>query len=361
MKEVRRITTLLVFILSLAVLLPVNCQLTPTEIDQLVEEAMEKFTVAGVAVGIVKDGEIVHAKGYGVKSVETGETVNEHTSFAIASNSKAFTSTALALLVEEGKLSWQDKVVDHIPEFKMYNDYVTQNFNIQDLLTHRSGLGLGAGDLQKWPSGSDFTISDMLSNFQYFEPVSAFRTKYDYDNILYLVAGELIKRISGMPWEDFVKTRIMDPLEMDHSFTLPPGLVDSDNLASPHMAENGVLKIIPYYELDPEKINGAAGGVLSNVDDLCRWMLVHLNGGKYGENLEKELFSEASHLEMWKIHTTIPVRPNERYHPHFSGYGLGWRLSDIREMSVSHTGDLSGHAFKNHHDSRSESGCGGAD
>ena len=154
---------------------------------------MEKFTVAGVAVGIVKDGEIIFARGYGVKSVDTSEKVDEHTSFAIASNSKAFTSTALALLVEEGKLSWQDRVMDHIPEFKMYNDYVTQNFNIQDLLTHRSGLGLGAGDLQKWPSGSDFTIDDMLINFQHFEPVSAFRTKYDYDNILYLVAGEVIK------------------------------------------------------------------------------------------------------------------------------------------------------------------------
>jgi len=234
-------------------------------------------------------------------------------------------------------------VVDHIPEFRMYNEYVTQNFNIQDLLTHRSGLGLGAGDLQKWPAGSDFTMEDLLTNFQYFEPVSAFRTKYDYDNILYLVAGEVIKRVSGMPWEEFVKTRIMDPLGMTHSFTLPPGMVDADNLASPHLAENGALRVIPYYELDPKKINGAAGGVLSNAEDLCRWMLVHLNGGRYGSRLENQLFSQASHLEMWKIHTAIPVRPDERYHPHFSGYGLGWRLSDLRGMmSVSHTGDLAG-------------------
>ncbi len=341
--KVKGIRVLMLAMYYLAILLPVYSQLTPTEVDQLVEDAMEKFTVAGVAVGIVKDGEIVHSKGYGVKSVETGEKVNEHTAFAIASNSKAFTSAALAILVEEGKLSWLDKVVDHIPEFKMYNDYVTQNFNIQDLLTHRSGLGLGAGDLQKWPSGSDFTIEDMLTNFQHFEPVSAFRTKYDYDNILYLVAGELIKRVCGMPWEVFVKTQIMDALEMDYSYTLPPGMVDSDNLASPHMAENGILKIIPYYELDPKKINGAAGGVLSNVDDLCHWMLVHLNGGKYGDKLEKQLFSASSHHEMWKIHTTMPVRPNNRYQTHYSGYGLGWRLSDLNgKMSVSHTGDLAG-------------------
>ena len=134
----RQLTLLLVF----SIVFPVWGQLTSSEIDRLVEDAMEKFAVAGVAVGIVKDGEIIHAKGYGLKSVETGERVDEHTSFAIASNSKAFTSAALAILVEEGLLSWQDRVIDHIPEFKMYNDYVTQNFNIQDLLTHRSGLGL---------------------------------------------------------------------------------------------------------------------------------------------------------------------------------------------------------------------------
>ncbi len=318
-------------------------QITSWEVDSLVEDAMTKFNVAGVAVGIVKDGEIVHARGYGVKSVDTNEKVNEHTSFAIASNSKAFTTTALALLVEEGKLSWQDRVIDHIPEFKMYNDYVTQNFIIQDLLTHRSGLGLGAGDLQKWPSGSDFTIADMLSNFQYFEPVSAFRTKYDYDNILYLVAGEVIKRVSGMSWEDFVKMRIMDPLNMDHSSTLPPGISGLNNLATPHLAVNGVLRTIPYYELDPGKINGAAGGVLSNADDLCRWMLVHLSNGRYGENLENQLFTEATHQEMWKIHTTMEISSNPRYNSHFAGYGLGWRLTDLNGyMSVSHTGSLAG-------------------
>jgi len=332
-------TLLLVFTL----VFPAWGQLTSSEIDRLVEDAMEKFTVAGVAVGIVKDGEIIHAKGYGLKSVDTGEKVNENTSFAIASNSKAFTSAALAILVEEGLLSWQDRVIDHIPEFKMYNDYVTRNFNIQDLLTHRSGLGLGAGDLQKWPAGSDFTIADMLTNFQYFEPVSTFRTKYDYDNILYLVAGELIKRVSGMPWEVFVLTRIIEPLGMDNSFTLSPSMVDSDNLASPHLAEDGKLKTIPHYELDPKKTNGAAGGVLSNANDLCHWMLVHLNGGKYGANLENQLFSAASQHEMWTIHTTIPVKPNSRYNPHFYGYGLGWRLGDMDgQFSVSHTGDLSG-------------------
>jgi len=330
-------------LLLVLIMVPTWGQLSITEIDKLVEDAMQKFTVAGVAVGVVKDGEIIHAKGYGLKSVETGEKVNEHTSFAIASNTKAFTSAALAILVEEGHLSWQDRVIDHIPEFKMYNDYVTQNFNIQDLLTHRSGLGLGAGDLQFWPSGSDFTMADLLTNFQYFEPTSAFRTKYDYDNVLYVVAGELIKRVSGQSWESFVKQRILAPLGMENSCTLPVSMTKLANLATPHLAVDGKLKTIAWHEHDPDKMNGALGAVLSNADDLCSWMLVHLNGGKYGEKLENQLFSEASQREMWTIHTTIPVRPSSRYNPHFSGYGLGWRLSDMNgKMSVSHTGDLSG-------------------
>jgi len=324
-------------------LVPVSGQLTSAEIDRLVDDAMEKFTVAGVAVGVVKDGVIVHSKGYGVKSVDTGEKVDEHTSFAIASNTKAFTTAALAILVEEGRLSWQDRVIDYIPEFRMYNDYVTRNFNIQDLLTHRSGLGLGAGDLQFWPSGSDFTMADLLTNFQYFEPASAFRTKYDYDNVLYVVAGEVIKRVSGQSWESFVQQRILDPLGMDHSSTLPVSRCGLSNLASPHLAVDGKLKTIAWHEHDPDKINGALGAVLSNADDLCRWMLVHLNGGRYGELLENQLFSAASQREMWTIKTPIPVQSDDRYHPHFSGYGLGWRLSDMDgKMSVSHTGDLSG-------------------
>lgn len=341
--KTRMLKSMFAILLVVAVPCKLSGQLTPKEIDHLVEDAMDKFTVAGVAVGVVKDGEIIHAKGYGLKSVETGEKVDKHTSFAIASNSKAFTTAALAILVEEGKLSWQDRVVDHIPEFRMYNEYLTQNFNIQDLVTHRSGLGLGAGDLQFWPPGSDFTMADLLTNFQHFEPVSAFRTKYDYDNILYMVAGEVIRRVSGKSWEEFVKERILNPLEMDHSSTLPVSQSGLKNMATPHLAVEGKLKITFHTEFDPEKINGALGAVLSSADDMCRWMLVHLNGGKYGENLKKQLFSGASQREMWKIHTTLDVIPDTRYNPHFSGYGLGWRLRDMDgKMSVSHTGDLQG-------------------
>jgi CubicO group peptidase (beta-lactamase class C family) len=315
-------------------------QMTSTEVDQLVEKAMKKFNVAGVAVAIVKDGKIVHEKGYGVKSVDSKQKVDQNTNFAIASNSKAFTVAALALLVEEGKLSWNDKVIKYIPEFRMYNEYVTGNFNVQDLLTHRSGLGLGAGDLMIFPDGSDFTVNDIIANLQYLKPVSAFRTKFDYDNLLYLVAGEVIARVSGMTWEAFVSKRIFEPLQMDNTFASIAAMKDKSNLSSPHSTVNGPIRALPNYK---DMVNGAAGGILSNVDDISAWMLVHLNKGKYGKELEKQLFTQASQREMWKIHTVLDANPNPRYNSHFAGYGLGWGLTDLKgNLSVSHTGGLPG-------------------
>jgi len=338
-----RLSLMLLVLFKFLIYSTSDAQISSKEIDLLVEKSMEKFNVIGVAVGIVKDRIIVHNKGYGLKSIETKEKVNRHTNFAIASNTKAFTTAALSILVDEGKLSWQDKVKNHIPEFKMYNDYITENFNIQDLLTHRSGLGLGAGDLMIWPGGTNTTIDELLSCFQYFKPVSAFRTKYDYDNILYYVAGEIISRVSGISWEEFVKTRIMEPLNMDNSFSSLMKIADRSNIATPHSTETGHLKTIAHYLRDPKKINGAPGAIIANVDDLCNWMLVHLNKGKYGENLEKQLFSEANQREMWKIHTTREANPDSRYNSHFAGYGLGWGLKDVNaNMVVSHTGSLPG-------------------
>ncbi|MDG2108981.1 MAG: serine hydrolase [Flavobacteriaceae bacterium] len=318
-------------------------QITSEEIDNIVERTMENFTVAGVAVAVVKDGEIIHQKGYGIQSIDSKKKVNENTNFGIASNSKAFTATALAILVEDGKISWSDKVIKHIPEFKMYNDYVTQNFNIQDLLTHRSGLSLGIGDLMFFPDGSDFTINDIISSFQHFTPVSAFRTKFDYDNLLYLVAGEVIARVSGSTWEEFIKERIFGPLEMDNSYASLTFITDKDNVASPHLNLNKELSLTDPERWDPKKKNGAAGGIYSNVNDIANWMLVNLNKGKYGDNLEKQLFSKASQKEIWKIHTTTNVNMNPRYNSHFAGYGLGWELTDVNGyMLVSHTGGLIG-------------------
>ncbi len=314
-------------------------QLSSQQIDSLVAVALVKFKVAGAAVAVVKDGKVIHSKGYGFADIDSKKAVNENTNFQIASNTKAFTTTALAILEEEGKLKWTDKVIDHIPEFKMYNDYVTQNFNIQDLLTHRSGLALGAGDLMFFPDGSDFTINDVLICFQYFKPVSAFRTQFDYDNLLYMVAGEVIARASGMSYELFVQKRIIEPLQMNNTFV---GYLQKDksNLASPHSSASGSIKTIDSYDIG---MADAAGGIFSNVADMSKWMLLHLNKGKYGIDLKSPLFSLKNHHEMWRIHTVLETNDNPRYNSHFNGYGLGWVLTDVvGKFEVSITGALPG-------------------
>src|ERR1700744_5581876 len=184
-----------------------HAHMAPADVDALVAKTLKTFDVPGIAVAIVKDDKIVYEKGYGVRSLNTGKKVDENTLFGIASNSKAFTVAALGILADEGKLKLDDKVTDYIPEFKMFDPYVTAEFTIRDLLTHRSGLGLGAGDLMDWPDSTDFTVEDMIHNLKYLKPASSFRSKYDYDNQLYKGAGELVKRVSGMSWEDFIETR----------------------------------------------------------------------------------------------------------------------------------------------------------
>ncbi|MFS8083019.1 MAG: serine hydrolase [Ginsengibacter sp.] len=319
---------------------PLQAQLSSTQLDTLIQNSLSKFNVAGVAIAIVKDGKIFYEKGFGVKSIATKSPVDVHTNFQIASNSKAFTTAALSILVDEKKISWKDKVRDYLPEFKMYNDYVTENFMIEDLLCHRSGLGLGAGDLMDFPDGGDFTIKDKLTFAQYFKPVSAFRTKWDYDNQLYLVAGELIARVSGMSWEKFVQTRIFDPLQMSNSFPSLDAMKDKTNLATPHSTSTGKIRTISSYD---RKLVDAAGGILSNVDDMSKWMITQLNKGKYGPDLDKQLFSQARQREMWTIHTVMDANINPRYNQHFSGYGMGWFLADVKgNLQVSHTGGLPG-------------------
>ncbi|MFZ4545381.1 MAG: serine hydrolase [Saprospiraceae bacterium] len=318
---------------------PLFAQLTSIEIDSLVVKAMRKFDVVGTAVAIVKDGKIIYEKGFGIQSIETQKPVKVNTNFAIGSNSKAFTCAAIMMLVEDGKLKLTDKVKDHIPEFKMYNEYVTEHFIIEDLLTHRSGLGLGTGDLMLFPEGSDFKMHDLLTNFQYFKPVSEFRTKFDYDNILYMVAGEVIARASGMSYEKFIQKRIFDALSMDGSAPALLTIKDKVNLADPHSTTSGKLKKIERYG---DMLNGAAGGIYSNVHDMSSWMIMHMNNGMYADKLSKQLFSAESHDEMWKIHTSEPAG-SRFYKTHFDGYGLGWGLKDLDgNFSVSHTGGIPG-------------------
>ncbi len=331
------------FLLSLNILILVTVYAQPLssqQIDSVAEKTLKTFDVPGIAVAVIKDGKLIHAKGYGVRSLNTGKKVDENTLFGIASNSKAFTVAALGMLIDEGRLKWDDRVTDFVPEFKLYNPYVTDAFTIRDLLTHRSGLGLGAGDLMFFPDSNTFTLKEIIHNLRYLKSVSDFRTKYDYDNLLYMVAGEVVTRISGMSWEDFIETRIMQPLDMKSSASCFRRLKDKTNVVDPHAPVDGKVKAI---RRDWSNNANAAGGIYSNLTDMSHWVIMQMENGKYGDSLKKKLFSEDVHEEMWTPQTIIPVHGTNSYSTHFASYGLGWFLADVKGYKqCSHTGGLAG-------------------
>ncbi len=333
----------LLLIVAVFQLISVKAQTQPIsakQIDSLTELVLKTFNVPGIAVGVVKDGKLIHAKGYGVANLSTGKKVDENTLFGVASNSKAMTAAVLGQLVDEGKIKWDDRVTDYIPEFKMYDPYVTDAFTIRDLLTHRSGLGLGAGDLMMFPDGSNFTKKDIIHNLRYLKPVSDFRTKYDYDNNLYIVAGEVAERASGIKWEDLVEQRIMKPLGMQKTAGSLYRLKDNTNAVRPHAPVDGKLQVL---DIDWSESANAAGGIWSNVTDWSKWVIAQMNHGKYGEGLQNKIFSAEVHDETWTPQTVIKAGTAAPYNTHFAAYGLGWFLSDVKGYKqVTHTGGLAG-------------------
>ncbi len=314
--------------------------LTSKAIDSLVEKTLKAFDVPGISVGVIKDGKLVHAKGYGVRSMNSQLPMDENTLFGIASNSKAFTAASLGLLVDEGKIRWDDKVRDYIPEFKLYNPYVTEEFTIRDLLTHRSGLGLGAGDLMFFPDSSDFTLKDVIYNLRFLKQVSGFRTKYDYDNNLYIIAGEVVARVTRKSWDDFVTERILQPLGMNKTATSFDRLKDKSDVIDGHAPVNGKVQVIARSTI---AVGHSAGGLNSNITDLSKWVMLLLNGGMLTDGSGKRLFSERVARELWTPQTIIPVGSPGPYNTHFSAYGLGFFLSDVMGYKqATHTGGLEG-------------------
>lgn len=309
--------------------------LTSKQIDTLTERTLKAFDVPGIAVCVIKDGKVIHSKGYGVRSLNSRKPVDENTLFGIASNSKAFTAAALGILVDEGKLKWDDRVRDYIPEFKLYDPYVTEAFTIRDLLTHRSGLGLGSGDLMLFPSPNDFTLKEVIYNMRYLKPVSQFRTKYDYDNNMYVLAGEVVARVSGMSWDAFVEKRIMKRLGMSNSAGSHARLKDHSNEIDGHAPVDGKVQVI---DRDTMSLGHSAGGIYSSIADLSKWVKYLLS-----DDTTKKVISEEVKEEMFTPQTILPVHGKSQYNTHFASYGLGFFLSDVKGYKqVTHTGGLAG-------------------
>lgn len=313
--------------------------LTGTQIDSLVEETMKTFNVPGMAVAVLKDGKIYHKNTYGIQSIKTKKAVNENTLFGVASNTKAFTTAALAQLVEQKKLDWDTKVIDIIPEFQLYDGYVTREFTVRDLVTHRSGLGLGAGDLMVFPATNTTTMAEMIHNLRYLKPVSSFRSKYDYDNLLYIVAGEIVSRVSGKSYDAYLEDNFFKPLNMNRS-ELSISKIEKDlNRIDGHAPVNNQLQITAGTFT---QISTPAAGIYASINDMATWAQALLNKGKYGPQLKDSLFSEKILGEMWTPQTLVRTAPGP-YNTHFLAYGLGWFLSDVNgHFQVGHTGGLLG-------------------
>ncbi len=332
----------LLCLVVMAVLIPVAAcadELTSGEIDALAERAMERFQTPGLAIGVVKNGELIYAKGHGVREIGRPEPVDANTIFEIASLTKAFTAAAIGILVDEGKIHWDDRVIDYLPQFRMYDPWVTREFTIRDLLTHRSGLGLGAGDLLFWPQAKS-TRAEIVRAMRYLKPETSFRTAYAYDNLLYVIAGEVVSIVSGMAWEDFVETRIMQPLGMTECRAMPSRVEGNPNRATPHVVVDGELRTTFFSG------GGAtvpAGGINCNILGLAKWAAMWLDGGALPDG--GRLLSEETCAELWRPVTLIQVRDLDREHgrTHFTAYALGWGLKDFYGyLHVGHGGGLQG-------------------
>jgi CubicO group peptidase (beta-lactamase class C family) len=318
---------------------PAAIPIAPPTIDDTVARAMKAFQVPGMAVAIVADGKLVFAKGYGVREAGRPGRVDADTLFQIGSNTKAFTAAALAILVDEGKLHWEDKVIDHLPQFRMYDPYVTREFTVRDLLTHRSGLGEGAGDLMFFPA-TDMSRDEIIHGLRFLKPTSSFRDKFDYDNLLYMVAGQLIPAVTGQSWEDFVTRRVLEPLGMVRCSANYERISDRDNVAAPHVVIDGKLQAVPVVDMT---VIGPAGTINCSVAGMSRWLETQLAGGVTPGGAH--LFSAERAAEMWEVVTPNPANPllGPLYETHFSGYGLGWELSDAHgRLRVHHTGGVLG-------------------
>ncbi len=309
----------------------------PENLDAMIENGMQAWNIPGLAIAIVHNDSIVFARGYGVRRLGESGRADPHTVFAVASNTKAFTATLLAMLVDRGKINWDDPVISTIPELQMNDPYVTQEITIRDLLTHRSGLPTFGGD-HLW-IGNTLTREEIISRLRYLEPAASFRSKYQYQNLMFLVAGQIIPRVSSLSWDEAMVKWILEPMAMTESSLSIRQLENCKNVASPHEIVRGKMMPVSYDNADAV---APAAALNSTVMDMARWMRFNLGKGLFKD---LRLVSERRMHEIHQIQFAIPVRQDQEKlrGTRFSGYGLGWYVSDYRGAKViSHGGGLTG-------------------
>lgn len=305
-------------------------------LDPYIEKAMRDWKVPGVAIAIVRNDSIILAKGYGVRTLGRPDRVDEHTLFAIGSSSKAFTATLVAFLVDERKMQWDAPAASYLPGFELYDPYATRELTVRDLLSHRSGLA--RGDLLWY--GSGVPSEEIVRRVRFLKPSWSFRSRFGYQNLMYLAAGEAVSHVAARPWGDLVRERIFEPLGMTESNTSITALSGKPNVASPHAEIDDTLRVIAWRNIDNI---APAGAINSTVTDMAQWVRFHLNGGKVGG---KQLLSQRTLAEEYAPNTVVPLSAQQRAinpETHLMSYGMGWFLQDYRgRLVVQHGGNIDG-------------------
>lgn len=306
-------------------------------LDKYYAKMVKDWDLPGASIGIVKDGELIFSGNYGVKEIGKSEKPNNKTLYAIASNSKAFTSAIIGMLVQKGKLGWNDKVQKHLPYFEMYDSWVSEHITIRDLLSHRVGLGTFSGD-NVWYK-STISEEEIIKRIKDVPQAYEFRAGYGYSNLMYITAGEIIKKVTGKSWAENVKEHILSPLGMDRTISGLTELKSKGNFSTPHARKENVNYEIPWVDWDNV---AATGGLISSVEDISKWMIFNLNNGIHDGDT---LLTANTRNMVWRPHTNHGVdhtSPND-FKRHFNAYGLGWGLSDYHgRMRVGHTGGYDG-------------------
>lgn len=314
-------------------------------LDRIVEQVQARYRLPGFAVAVVENGKVVYSHTQGELLAGSGQAVGPDALFKIASNTKSMTTALLARLVDAGKLRWDDPVTKYVPDFRMHEDWVTREFQVRDLLIHNSGLRAGAGDLMLWPEPNRFTRGDVIHGLRYLKPVHSFRSRYDYDNLLYIVAGEVAAAAGGATYETLLRREVFAPLGMDGCRIGGFARSEAAPLAQPHARRDG--RFVPVRE-DGDTIAATpmdpAGGVRCGLNDMTRWLRAWLDPAAPARD-GRPWLSAQQRGELWRAQ--MPMTPSRRQREwsgtHFAAYGYGWRLSDFDgEFKVSHTGTLMG-------------------
>ena len=300
-------------------------------LDKYIERAMKDWKVPGVAMVIVKDGKVAYQKGYGYRNVAKKLPVTPQTQFAIGSSSKAFTATTVCQLVDDGVLDLDKPIKEYLPDFKLYNDFVTNHMTPRDLLCHRSGLP--RHDLAWY--GSDFTREELYKNLHHLEATQGFREGWQYQNLMFMTAGYLVGKVSGKSWEKNVQERIFKPLGMSNSNLSVEGLKKATNRAIGYNDKEEKIEPMPYRNID---VVGPAGSINSTIEDMAKWVMLQLNKGKYEK---KKVVSEGMITQMHRPHTIVPGGATKEQF--YTNYGLGWFITSYRgQLLVHHGGNIDG-------------------